>query len=227
MTYDMTPIGFLGAGPFAVRLAAKVVAAGRPVVMSNSRGPQTLGDVTSSLGPLASAATFAEVAAMPIVVLAVPWLVAPDLLKTLPRWDNRILIDVTNHYRTYSPPTWVDIGDRVGTEMIAAEAPGARFVRAFNTLRTEQLDMLPTEGEGKRVIFISGDDTEANAIVRDLAIQINFAPIARMDLTQPLDEGRWSAPTACASLIARHPRPSRRAGQASGKPGCFRSCAES
>jgi len=145
--------------------------------MSNSRGPQTLGDVTSSLGPLASAATFAEVAAMPMVVLAVPWLVAPDLLKTLPRWDNRILIDVTNHYRTYSPPTWVDIGDRIGTEMIAAEAPGARFVRAFNTLRTDQLDMLPTEGEGKRVIFISGDDTEANAIVRDLAIQIDFAPI--------------------------------------------------
>ena len=177
MTYDMTPIGFLGAGPFAVRLAAKVVAAGRPVVMSNSRGPQTVGDVTSSLGPLASAATFAEVAAMPMVVLAVPWLVAPDLLKTLPRWDNRILIDVTNHYRTYSPPTWVDIGDRIGTEMIAAEAPGARFVRAFNTLRTDQLDMLPTEGEGKRVIFISGDDTEANAIVRDLAIQIDFAPI--------------------------------------------------
>jgi predicted dinucleotide-binding enzyme len=177
MTQNMTPVGFLGAGPFAEALARKVVTAGRPVVLSNSRGPETLADLTASLGPLASAATFEEVAAMPLVVLAIPWRVAPQLLNTLPAWDGRILIDTTNHYLTYDPPAVIDIGDRIGTEMIAAEAPGARFVRAFNTLPTSQLDTGPAEGEAKRVMFISGDDPEANAVVSELAAQLDFAPI--------------------------------------------------
>src|SRR5689334_3241970 len=59
----MTTIGFIGAGNIGGTVARLAVDAGYEVVLSNSRGPETLADLTADLGPSARAATPAEAAA--------------------------------------------------------------------------------------------------------------------------------------------------------------------
>src|ERR1035438_5803991 len=56
----MTTVGFIGSGMIGGTVARLGVAAGHHVVLSNSRGPETLKDLVAELGPLASAATSAE-----------------------------------------------------------------------------------------------------------------------------------------------------------------------
>jgi predicted dinucleotide-binding enzyme len=171
------PIGFLGAGPVAQALSARALAAGLDVALANSRGPDTLAGLIESLGEGASAATLAEVAQLPLVVLAVPWTAAADLITRLGQWNNRILVDATNHFLTTDPPVIDDIGDRVGSQMLADLIPDARLVRAFGSLEVAHYDTGRDEGQGRRAMFISGDDTDATSTVAALADQLGFAAI--------------------------------------------------
>jgi hypothetical protein len=77
-------IGTIGAGPFAQAFATRVLKAGHKVKLSNSRGPASLREIVSRLGPGAIAATNDEAAACEIVLLAVPWDSVPETLATLP-----------------------------------------------------------------------------------------------------------------------------------------------
>lgn len=91
--------GTIGAGTIGKALARHVVKAGYPVVLSNSRGPDSLADVIAELGPLASAGTVAQAAQADIVFLAVGYLNVPAALAALPDWDGRILVDTTNQFQ--------------------------------------------------------------------------------------------------------------------------------
>jgi 8-hydroxy-5-deazaflavin:NADPH oxidoreductase len=76
----MTTAGFIGSGQIGSAIARLAVAAGHEVVLSNSRGPETLADLAADLGPRASAATSGEAAAAgDIVVVTVPVNAFPDL----------------------------------------------------------------------------------------------------------------------------------------------------
>jgi predicted dinucleotide-binding enzyme len=67
------------------------------VVLSNRRGPDSLADVVAELGNGASAATAAVAASLDYVLLAVPWPHIEDVLRGLPAWNGRVLIDATNN----------------------------------------------------------------------------------------------------------------------------------
>ena len=67
------PVGIIGAGRLGQAMARTALRAGRPVVIANSRGPESLASVASALGDGASAGTVADAAASGIVVIAVPW----------------------------------------------------------------------------------------------------------------------------------------------------------
>ena len=136
--------GIIGAGAIGQALAGHVVKAGYPVTLSNSRGPQTLADIVADIGPLASAGTVDQAAEADIVFLATYYSAAPGVLDALPNWNGRILIDTTNLLDivdgTVVP---VDIGDQSSSEIIAAHAPGARVVKAFNTLYAKYIEPDP------------------------------------------------------------------------------------
>ncbi|MGC4795673.1 NAD(P)-binding domain-containing protein [Micromonospora saelicesensis] len=69
----MTTVGFIGSGAIGSTIARLAVEAGHQVVLSNSRGPETLADTVAELGPRASAAISGEAAAAgDIVVITVP-----------------------------------------------------------------------------------------------------------------------------------------------------------
>ena len=139
---------------------------------------QETGAIVAGLGPNASADTVEEVARLDLVVLAVPWLQVSSALEGLPNWAGRILVDTTNPFTHYEPQLILaDLGDKGASEIVAVHAPAARVVKAFNAIRMEHYDKGPNFHDGKRVIFVSGDDKDANAVVIGLVSDFGYAPV--------------------------------------------------
>ncbi|QVN20967.1 NADPH-dependent F420 reductase [Burkholderia pyrrocinia] len=171
-------IGFIGAGAVAQSIARSAIQAGHEVALSARRGPQALGDIVAGLGPNASADTVQEVARLELVVLAVPWLQVPSALDGLPNWAGRILVDTTNPFTQLEPElVLADLGGTGASEIVAAHAPEARVVKAFNAIRMEHYDKGPKFHDGKRVIFVSGDDQDAKAVVIGLVNDFGYASV--------------------------------------------------
>ncbi len=97
MKRENRTVGIIGAGQLGQAMARTALRAGRPVVIANSRGPESLASMVSALGDGASAATLADAAASGIVVLAVPWARVPEALEGL-QWNGQIVIDTTNDF---------------------------------------------------------------------------------------------------------------------------------
>jgi predicted dinucleotide-binding enzyme len=99
-------------------------------------------------------------------------------LRGLPEWKGRVLIDATNPFAETSPKlVLADLGGIGASEIVAGFAPGARIVKAFNSIRMAHFNEGPVNGQGKRVIFVSGDDETSKRIVKDLIESFGFAAI--------------------------------------------------
>ncbi|KAA0925590.1 NADPH-dependent F420 reductase [Streptomyces apricus] len=169
--------GIIGAGVIGQALAGHLVAAGHRVVLSNSRGPDTLGDTVARLGPSATAGTVVQAAAADMVFLAVRWQDIPAALADVPSWDGRILVDTTNQIAGPAPGDRVDLGSDTGSEFVARHAPGARVIKAFNTLYARYIAPDPRHAEGRQLLFYAGDDADAKTAFHVLADEIGFAPV--------------------------------------------------
>lgn len=171
-------IGFIGAGAVAQSIANSAIQAGHEVVLSARRGPHALLEIVAGLGPRASADTVQEVAQLELVMLAVPWLQVPSALEGLPNWAGRILVDTTNPFTQLEPElVLADLGGTGASEIVAAHAPGARVVKAFNAIRMAHYDKGPRFHDGKRAIFVSGDDKDAKAVVIRLVDEFGYASV--------------------------------------------------
>jgi predicted dinucleotide-binding enzyme len=162
-------LGTIGAGDFAQAFAKRALKAGYKVTLSNSRGPESLREIVNQLGPGAMAATKEQAAACEMVLLAVPWDNVPGTLASLPKWKNQILIDGTNPYhgkaRNFKP---ANVGNLSTSQLVAALAPGARVVKALNTMSVPSLGADPVVNGARRVAFISADDDAAKRRVETL-----------------------------------------------------------
>ncbi|MEU4144737.1 NADPH-dependent F420 reductase [Streptomyces parvulus] len=171
-------IGTVGAGTVAQAVARHAVTHGHEVVLSNSRGPASLSGLVGELGPLSHAGTPQEAAAAAIVVLAVGWPQVPDVATALPDLGGRIVIDATNQFASPPPQAEIaDLGELTGSEYVASLLPGARVVKAFNTLYGQYIAADPRHPAGRQVLFLAGDDADAKATVRDLTGAFGFAPV--------------------------------------------------
>jgi 8-hydroxy-5-deazaflavin:NADPH oxidoreductase len=168
-------VGIIGAGRLGQAMARTALRAGRRVVIANSRGPESLASVVSELGEGVSAGTAEEAAAAGITVIAVPWDRVPAAVQGL-EWNGQTLIDATNDWAAD------DLNGRTSSELVTDLVPGARVVKAANTLGAEVLGSDPHEAGGQRVIFISGDDADAKAEVVALFQDAGFAAIDLGDL---------------------------------------------
>jgi predicted dinucleotide-binding enzyme len=171
-------IGTIGAGNVALAIAGLAVAAGHRAILSNSRGPESLTDRVDRLGPNASAGTVAQAARADIVLLAVKWDDVPAATSAVEDWEGRIVIDATNQWhKGPGTGTEIDLGDQTGSERNAALMPGARVVKAFNTIHASFVAEGPHRGDGRVVVFLAGDDTDAKATVSTFVDSLGFAPI--------------------------------------------------
>jgi predicted dinucleotide-binding enzyme len=168
-------VGIIGAGRLGQAMARTARRAGRDVVIANSRGPESLASVVTTLGEGVSAGTVDEAAAAGIVVIAVPWDRLPEAVQG-PDWNGQVVIDATNDWAAD------DLQGRTSSELVADLVAGASVVKAANTLGAEVLGADPHEAGGQRVIFISGDDADAKAQVVALFQDAGFAAIDLGDL---------------------------------------------
>ena len=171
-------IGTIGAGAFAQAFAKRTLKAGHKVKLSNSRGPDSLREIVNQLGPGATAASKEEAAACEMVLLAVPWDNVPETLASLPEWNNQILIDGINPLHGKAGEfTLADVGNLSTSQLIAALAPGARVVKALNTMVVPNLEADPIVNGARRVAFISADDDSAKKQVATLLEGFGYSVI--------------------------------------------------
>jgi 8-hydroxy-5-deazaflavin:NADPH oxidoreductase len=171
-------IGTIGAGAFAQAFAKKALKAGLKVMLSNTRGPDSLREIVNQLGPGATAAAKEEVAACEMVLLAVPWDNVPETLASLPKWKNQILIDGTNPYHgkagNFTP---ANVGNLSTSQLVAVLAPGARVVKALNNMTVPNLEADPVVNGARRVAFMSADDAGAKKRVETLLKAFGYSVV--------------------------------------------------
>jgi predicted dinucleotide-binding enzyme len=166
-------IGFIGASAVAQTISKHLLPYGHQVVLSNSRGPDSLASLVKELGPGAKAGTPQDAAEQDLVVLAVNWSSVQAALFSIADWKGRILVDATNRLASYSPLTLGDISGRTSSEIVADLAPGARVVKAFNSVPMSWIsDFSPSKP--RTLLCISGDD-EAKKPLKELLEQVGLA----------------------------------------------------
>lgn len=172
----MTSIGIIGAGQIGSAIARALANKGIPAIIANSRGPESLRDFLSEVGPAITAGTVAEAATKDIVFVAVNWSRLPELFATLPDFGGRVVVDANNPIEAplFKP---FDLGGVASSEVVAGLARGARLVKAFNHLQPLVLSGDPQSEGGKRVLFYSGDDVAAKVEVGALIDRLGFAGI--------------------------------------------------
>ena len=183
----MAKIGFIGAGQIGSQVARLAVAAGHDVVVSNSRGPETLSALVAELGPSARPATAADAGrAGDIVVVSVPL----KNYRTVPvePLAGKIVIDTNNYYpaRDGHIPE-LDNESTTTAELLQAHLPASKVVKAFNHIYAAQLttDGRPAGTPNRRALVIAGDDADAKAAVTRLLDQFGFDTVD----AGPLKEG--------------------------------------
>jgi len=197
-------IGIIGAGRLGQAFARTARRADRPVVIANSRGPESLTSVVEALGAGVTAGTTRSAAGCPIVALAVPWTGVHDALSLL-SWSGEIVIDATNAVQIPSLEP-LPLGGLTSSEIVAQLVRGARLVKAANTYAADVLAADPREGGGRRVMFVSGDDAEAKDAVAELFDAAGFFPIDIGDLVSGGGLQQAGGPLAGHNLV-RMPAP--------------------
>jgi predicted dinucleotide-binding enzyme len=168
-------ICILGAGNIGANLARLFAKAGHAVRIANSRGPQSLTDLVAGIGPNVGAATPSDAVAFgDVVLLALPWIAKEEAIPEAGPYDGKIVIDAMNPYTEDFEIE--DLGDRTSSEIIRTLVPGARLVKAFNTIYYRRLagEGKPPGAPGRLAIPVAGDDAAAKAVVMQLIDEVGF-----------------------------------------------------
>jgi predicted dinucleotide-binding enzyme len=172
----VTTIGFIGSGNIGSTLARLAAAAGYDVVLSNSRGPETLAELVSRIGPHVRAATAAEAAAAgDIVVVTVP-LRAYREVPVQPL-VGKVVIDTNNYYpQRDGHIAELDDESTTTSELLQKHLPQSQVVKAFNNIYVSHLATLARPaGDGERTVLpIAGDDEAAKQVVVGLLDAIGY-----------------------------------------------------
>ena len=180
----------IGAGNIGGTLGKRWAALGHDIVFG-VRDPiaTKVQNLLRETGPKARATSIeAAAATAQVVILAVPWGAAEEVVREAGPLGGKILVDATN---PIAPGLELAVGHTTSAaEEIAGWGVGARVVKAFNTLGYEHLAN-PTFGDETLNMFICGDDEEAKFVVSGLAQELGFevvdaGPLSAARLLEPL-----------------------------------------
>lgn len=198
---NIKTIGLIGSGHIGSTVAKLAVDAGYDVVLSNSRGPETLANLVEQLGPRARAATAEEAAAAgDLVVVTIP-------LKNYRQvpvgpLEGKIVIDTNNYYphRDGSIPE-LDSEGTTTSELLQAHLPKSKVVKAFNHIFFRDLAAQgqPAGTSGRRALAIAGDDEQARKTVAALIDEFGFDTVD----VGPLSEG-WRYQRDTPAYVERY-----------------------
>jgi predicted dinucleotide-binding enzyme len=159
----MTTVGFIGSGLIGGTVARLAVAAGYDVVLSNSRGPETLAELVTELGPKARAATATEAAeAGDIVVVSVPFHAHTRL--PVAQLAGKVVLDTDNYYPARDGNfAELDEGKRTSAELAQEQWGAALVVKVFNNIFFKHLVSLarPSGAADRTALPIAADEAAA------------------------------------------------------------------
>ncbi|AIX99969.1 coenzyme F420-dependent NADP oxidoreductase [Arthrobacter sp. PAMC 25486] len=172
----MTTIGIIGAGHIGSQIARKAVDLGYDVVISNSRGPETLADLVAELGPQARAATAAEAgAAGDFAVVTIPL----KNYKALPAeaLAGKVVIDTINYYwERDGHVAALDAGEATTSGLVQEHLAGSKIAKGFNHVRAADITTAgsPAGTENRRALATASDHKDASALVARLYDEFGF-----------------------------------------------------
>lgn len=172
----MTTIGIIGAGHIGSQVARKAVKLGYDVVISNSRGPETLTDLVAELGPKARAATAAEAAAAgDFAVVTVPLKNYKDI--PVEPLAGKIVIDTNNYYweRDGRIPA-LDNGEATTAGLLQEHLPQSKVAKGFNHIMARDIttDGTPAGTGNRRALATASEFPEAVELVTNLYDEFGF-----------------------------------------------------
>ena len=175
----MTTVGLIGSGHIGSTVARLAVDAGHDVVLSNSRGPETLRDLVAELGPRARAATREEAAAAgDIVVVSLPVKAYPKIAGA--PLAGKAVLDTGNYYpaRDGQIPE-IDDGRFFDSQYLREQLTGAEVVKVFNNIFFKHLENLarPADAADRSYLPIAGDSAAAKAAVTGFLDSIGYGAV--------------------------------------------------
>ena len=196
---DMTTLGLIGSGNIGSTVARLAVDAGHDVVLSNSRGPETLADLVAELGPHARAATAAEAAEAGDIVLVTIPLKAYAQVPVEPL-VGKVVLDTINYYpQRDGQVAALDEKRTTTSQLLQDHLPGAHVVKAFNNIFFKHLGSLQRPAGAPR----PHDAAHRRRRRRREEARDGVHRVA--GLRRPRLRARW--PTAGASSATRRPTP--------------------
>lgn len=199
----MTTIGIIGAGHIGSQVARAAIAAGYDVVISNSRGPETLADLVTELGPSARAATAAQAGEEgDFVVVTVP-LKAYSQVPVEPL-AGKIVIDTNNYYfERDGHIDALDDGTTTVSGMLQEHLPTSRVAKGFNHIKSTDIttDGTPAGTPDRRALATSSDFVDAAELVTALYDEFGFDTVN----VGPLEES-WRVERDQPAYVVRQNR---------------------
>jgi predicted dinucleotide-binding enzyme len=174
----MTTVGLIGSGQIGGTVARLAVAAGHQVVLSNSRGPETLAGLAADLGPQARAATPAAAALGDLVVISVP--VRAFGSMPVAALAGRVTMDTCNYYpQRDGHIAELDSGSLTSSGLLQRDLPGAAVVKVFNNIFYKHLLSLarPAGDPSRSFLPIAGDEPAAKAAVTAFLDSIGYGAV--------------------------------------------------
>lgn len=175
-------IGIIGAGFIGSGVAQLAIEAGYNVVISNSRGPETLKDLITKLGPNAKASTSKEIADdkdIETIVLSIQLKNVPPLFKEL-NLKNKLIFDTSNYYPDRDGNIEVLDSRKITTSQYIVDLldPSNKVVKTFNNIDAFHLISSATKDVSKQTTLpIAGDDPEAKTGATEFINNLGFQVI--------------------------------------------------
>jgi len=170
-------IGIIGSGLVGKAVAHLSVAAGYNVVISNSRGPDTLSELVKDLGPRARAGTVEDaIAASDIVTISIPIAAFEQLPGD--KFVGKVVLDQTNYYPGLGDFRRDDLdqGELTSSELIARHLKGATVVKGLHNLSWihMQANATPKGDANRTTLPVAGDDASAKQAVTTFLDDIGY-----------------------------------------------------
>jgi predicted dinucleotide-binding enzyme len=173
---DVKTIGLIGAGHIGSQLARLAVANGYDVVVSNSRGPETLKDLVNELGLHTRAGTPIDAATSgDIVIVTIPLKNIADV--PVAPLAGKVVIDTNNYYpQRDGHIAELDDESTTTSELLQGRLPTSKVVKAFNHIYAAALttDAQPHGTPNRRALVIAGNDSQAKAVVAQLIDRFGY-----------------------------------------------------
>ncbi|WP_166982692.1 NADPH-dependent F420 reductase [Paramicrobacterium fandaimingii] len=168
----MSSISVIGLGGMARAIATRAVTGGNTVELIGRNAANAEG-LAAELGGGATAGTFGGVPAGDIVVLAVPYTSAVQVVAQYgDALADKVIIDITNTFNADATGLVIPDGTSGAQEIAAAAPASAHVVKAFNTVFGHVLAQgIPLD------VFFAGDDAHAVASVSAFIESLGLRPL--------------------------------------------------